>query len=60
MSDGPAFRPLRPEDCPFFNKQATLDDTDDAMIKRGIVEDPSAIGKAEDGFVTGAQLAPEP
>lgn len=34
-----------------FDKQATLDDNDEGMVKRGIIEDPNDTSSAEDGFI---------
>lgn len=36
-----------PDENPGFDKQATLDDTNDSMVKRGIVEDPDEVGNAD-------------
>ena len=51
-NSNPSFRPIPIKDLPHgFNKQATQEDTIDAMVKRGIVEDPADKGKPADGFV---------
>ena len=50
----PYFRALKPEDLPDghgFDKQATEDDSDAGLVKRGIIENPEEHGKPEDGFV---------
>lgn len=36
-----------PDDSIGFDKQATLDDTDDSMVKRGVVEDPDEVNNVD-------------